>query len=116
MLLPLCIAALATFAIPKAFNWTKIMKTINDDPEGFFDDSGWLFLDPNSGDEAEDEDDAYNPLDSEYDDGDESGESNYSEEEESEDDNESCNKPISRGLAVLTNRFPHRWWISKMII
>ena len=24
------------------------MKTINDDPEGFFDNGGWSFLDPES--------------------------------------------------------------------
>ena len=24
------------------------MKTINDDPEGFFDNGGWTFLDPES--------------------------------------------------------------------
>ena len=29
-------------------NWTKIMKTIVDDPEGFFDNGGWTFLDPES--------------------------------------------------------------------
>lgn len=29
-------------------NWTKIMKTITDDPEGFFDQGGWTFLAPES--------------------------------------------------------------------
>lgn len=29
-------------------NWTKIMKTINDDPEGFFENGGWTFLDSGS--------------------------------------------------------------------
>lgn len=29
-------------------NWTKIMKTIVDDPEGFFEQGGWSFLDPES--------------------------------------------------------------------
>lgn len=32
----------------QSFNWAKIMKTINDDPEGFFDNGGWSFLDPES--------------------------------------------------------------------
>ena len=32
----------------QSLNWTKIMKTINDDPEGFFDSGGWSFLDPES--------------------------------------------------------------------
>ena len=29
-------------------NWTKIMKTINDNPEDFFENGGWSFLEPNS--------------------------------------------------------------------
>lgn len=51
-------------------NWTKIMKTITDDPEGFFDSGGWTFLDPESDaenedaeDEEEEEDDAYEVRD-----------------------------------------------------
>ena len=32
----------------QSLNWTKIMKTINDDPQGFFDNGGWSFLDPDS--------------------------------------------------------------------
>jgi len=32
----------------QSLNWTKIMKTITDDPEGFFDNGGWTFLDPES--------------------------------------------------------------------
>ena len=32
----------------QSLNWTKVMKTINDDPEGFFDSGGWSFLDPES--------------------------------------------------------------------
>lgn len=41
------------------------MKTITDDPEGFFESGGWTFLDPESDaeggedDEEEDEDEAY---------------------------------------------------------
>lgn len=42
-------------------NWTKIMKTITDDPEGFFESGGWSFLDPEEsegeGEETEDEED-----------------------------------------------------------
>lgn len=50
----------------QSLNWTKIMKTITDDPEGFFENGGWTFLDPESDDEnnaeeveEEEEDDAY---------------------------------------------------------
>ena len=32
----------------QSLNWPKIMKTITDDPEGFFDNGGWTFLDPDS--------------------------------------------------------------------
>lgn len=41
------------------------MKTITDDPEGFFESGGWTFLDPESDDEVgededeEDEDEVY---------------------------------------------------------
>lgn len=46
------------------------MKTITDDPTGFFDQGGWTFLDPESGsDECEtgesSEDAAYEPTDAE---------------------------------------------------
>lgn len=55
----------------QSLNWTKIMKTITDDPVGFIETGGWSFLEPDSegedaaGDETEDEeDDAYEPTDS----------------------------------------------------
>ncbi|KZC04875.1 FACT complex subunit spt16 [Dufourea novaeangliae] len=66
----------------QSLNWTKIMKTITDDPVGFFDNGGWTFLDPESDaenddvdDEEEEEDDAYEPTD-------------LDSEEESDDDSE----------------------------
>lgn len=72
----------------QSLNWTKIMKTITDDPEGFFESGGWSFLDPESdgeegdGDDDSEEDDQYNPSDEEN-----SGEeeSDSEEEEDSED-------------------------------
>lgn len=67
----------------QSLNWIKIMKTITDDPEGFFESGGWTFLDPESdeenvqqSDDTEDEDEAYIPSDVE------------SESEESEEDSE----------------------------
>ncbi|CAB3385354.1 Hypothetical predicted protein [Cloeon dipterum] len=39
----------------QSLNWTKIMKTIVDDSENFFESGGWSFLDPESGTEGEDE-------------------------------------------------------------
>lgn len=54
----------------QSLNWVKIMKTITDDPEGFFENGGWTFLDPESDaeeavadEETEDEDEAYEPSD-----------------------------------------------------
>lgn len=56
----------------QSLNWVKIMKTITDDPEGFFESGGWTFLDPESDEEenaqeeeTEDEDDTYQPSDAE---------------------------------------------------
>ena len=41
----------------QSLNWTKIMKTIVDDPEGFFESGGWSFLDPESGSDDDDDED-----------------------------------------------------------
>ena len=32
----------------QSLNWAKIMKTIIDDPAGFFETGGWGFLEPDS--------------------------------------------------------------------
>ncbi|XP_022662771.1 FACT complex subunit spt16-like [Varroa jacobsoni] len=78
----------------QSLNWTKIMKTITSDPEGFFDQGGWKFLDPQSGsedegdeDDEDDEDEEFNPTESEDDgdggdDDDESDSEDYSSETE----------------------------------
>jgi len=42
----------------QSLNWGKIMKTIVDDPEGFFESGGWSFLDPESDGEDDDDDDS----------------------------------------------------------
>ncbi|KAK0174573.1 hypothetical protein PV327_010331 [Microctonus hyperodae] len=77
----------------QSLNWAKIMKTITDDPEGFFESGGWTFLDPESDaenedveDEEEEEDDAYEPsdLESEEESDDDSDYSEASEESDSE--------------------------------
>ena len=79
------------------------MKTIVDDPEDFFENGGWSFLDSNSGDEDEnedeEEDDAYNPSGSELEEVDDSNESDYSEDSassEDEDDNDGKFNLISK--------------------
>lgn len=81
------------------------MKTITDDPEGFFDSGGWTFLDPESDEEnaeeeeTEDEDEAYQPTDVE-----EEG-SEWSEEdsEYSEGDTEDDDDDASEGLGKDNN-------------
>lgn len=82
----------------QSLNWAKVMKTIIDDPDGFFEQGGWSFLDPDSDneeqgrDEEDSEDDgAYAPSDEEmgseeesedYSEADsEASESDYSEED-----------------------------------
>ena len=50
----------------QSLNWTKIMKTIVEDPEGFFEDGGWNFLDGESNDAANDEDDDDDSEDDEF--------------------------------------------------
>lgn len=80
----------------QSLNWQKIMKTITDDPEGFFEQGGWTFLDPESGSEADnesaesEEDEAYNPTDAGTDEESDEDDSEYSEasEDESEDSDE----------------------------
>lgn len=78
----------------QSLNWTKIMKTITDDPDGFFESGGWTFLDPESDveegaaeDEEESEDDAYEPTDAETEEESEE-DSEYSEASEDSDSDE----------------------------
>jgi len=79
----------------QSLNWVKIMKTINDDPEGFFDNGGWNFLEPesdteqeNADEEEEDEDETFE-LSEEDGSEDESEDSEeYSEVDEDESDSD----------------------------
>lgn len=80
----------------QSLNWPKIMKTIIEDPEQFFETGGWTFLDPESdneaagaADESSDEDEAYEPTDVESvdDESDEDSEE-YSEASEDSDSGE----------------------------
>ncbi|KAI0981096.1 hypothetical protein GJ496_001499 [Pomphorhynchus laevis] len=71
----------------QSLNWTKVMKAIVDDIEGFFESGGWNFLEPESEAEGsdklgDDDDDVYQPSD--LSDMDESSESEY--ENSAEDD------------------------------
>lgn len=79
----------------QSLNWGKIMKTIVEDPEGFFESGGWSFLNPESDAEGEDEEDeevdeVYAPTDSgsemEESSEDYSGASEYTESESEEEE------------------------------
>ncbi|XP_026678301.1 FACT complex subunit spt16 [Diaphorina citri] len=78
----------------QSLNWTKIMKTITDDFEGFFENGGWTFLDPESDAEAADEDDedeedeVYEPTDVDDEEFSEEEDSEYSEASEESDESE----------------------------
>lgn len=81
----------------QSLNWTKIMKTITDDPEGFFESGGWTFLDPESdgenanghGSDESEEDDAYEPTDLESEEeSDEDSEYSEASEDDSDDSDE----------------------------
>ncbi|CAG9854847.1 unnamed protein product [Phyllotreta striolata] len=80
----------------QSLNWVKIMKTITDDPEGFFESGGWTFLDPESDveeapdEESEDEDEVYEPTDVDGEEGSEWSEedSEYSEGDTEDDDDD----------------------------
>merc|ERR1719427_2149014 len=65
----------------QSLNWGKIMKTIVDDPEGFFDSGGWNFLDPES--DGSDEDETFNMSEDE----DEASEESDSDEDFTDDSN-----------------------------
>lgn len=96
----------------QSLNWQKIMKTITDDPEGFFESGGWTFLDPESDDEqaaqdeeSEDEDDAYQPSDGVSASEESDEDSEYSEgdtDESDEDASEELGKPLWINL-ILEN-------------
>ncbi|KAF7278316.1 hypothetical protein GWI33_008533 [Rhynchophorus ferrugineus] len=76
----------------QSLNWAKIMKTITDDPEGFFDSGGWTFLDPESDEEeaaeeeTDDEDEVYRPSDLESGSEESDEDSEYSEGDTEESD------------------------------
>jgi nucleosome binding factor SPN SPT16 subunit len=66
---------------PLNLNWTTIMKTVNEDPEQFFKEGGWKFLQTESDDESEQSESA-----SEFEMDESDFENDASEEEDSEFD------------------------------
>ncbi|CAH0557604.1 unnamed protein product [Brassicogethes aeneus] len=76
----------------QSLNWVKIMKTITDDPEGFFESGGWTFLDPESDveeaaqDEESEDDEAFDPSDLESVSEESDEDSEYSEGDTEDDD------------------------------
>ncbi|KAJ7313085.1 hypothetical protein JRQ81_004353 [Phrynocephalus forsythii] len=89
----------------QSLNWTKIMKTIVDDPEGFFEQGGWSFLEPegegsdaeSGGSGSEMEDETFNPSEEEDDEEEDTDEDYSSEAEESDYSKESLGSEEERG-------------------
>lgn len=82
----------------QSLNWTKIMKTIVDDPEGFFDSGGWNFLDPESDGESEDDDDSDEDETFNMSDGDEDGSDESDSDEDFSDDSDISEEDYSEEL------------------
>ena len=82
----------------QSLNWTKIMKTIVDDPEGFFESGGWSFLDPESDGEGDDDDDSEEDENFEVSGEDEASDYSDSDEDFSEDSNISDEENYSEEL------------------
>ncbi len=75
----------------QSLNWTKIMKTILDDPEGFFEEGGWNFLDSNNSDNDEGEDEEDSEDDEEF----QVSESEAASEEVSDSEDDYSSEDIS---------------------
>lgn len=60
------------------FNWPNIMKTINEDPAGFYEMGGWLYLQPGNSNNSDSDSEEESEFEAEEDD----------EEEDEEDDEE----------------------------
>merc|ERR1711922_19154 len=71
----------------QSLNWGKVMKTIVDDPEGFFESGGWNFLDPDSGSEDGDGDSEEEDEDFDVEEDDEGSDFSESDDDYSEDSN-----------------------------
>ncbi|KAJ2703732.1 FACT complex subunit spt16 [Coemansia sp. IMI 203386] len=83
---------------PVNLNWAPIMKTINNDPAGFFEDGGWSFLAQDSdaeGEDSEEEESEFTVSEDEFEESEsessaeESGFGTESDESEEDDDDES---------------------------
>lgn len=71
------------------FNWTNIMKTVNEDPTGFYEMGGWTYLQPDeagAADESEDGSSEYEPDEEDEEEEDEESEEEYEESEEEEEE------------------------------
>jgi len=77
----------------QSLNWSKILKTVLDDPVDFFAQGGWNFLEPNDesgGEESDEEESDFNPegSGSEEDFSSENSSEDYSDENEDSDEEE----------------------------
>lgn len=73
------------------FNWTNIMKTVNEDPVGFYEMGGWTYLQPeeaSEGSDAEDGSSEYEPDEDEEEVFESEDDEDYESDEEEEEDDE----------------------------
>jgi len=88
----------------QSLNWAKIMKTITDNPEAFFADGGWEFLDPqeeevDQDDDSEVEDQTFKVSDdgAEEESSDDGSDEDFSGEDEEESEEEELGSDESSG-------------------
>ncbi|XP_042233309.1 FACT complex subunit spt16-like isoform X2 [Homarus americanus] len=84
----------------QSLNWAKVMKTIIDDPDGFFEQGGWSFLDPDSDAENEQEEEEDSEDDGAYAPTDEELGSEEESEDYSEGDSEASDSEYSEDLGT----------------
>jgi len=81
----------------QSLNWGKVMKTIVDDPEGFFESGGWSFLEPEE-EEGDDDDSEEEDENFELSDAEEGSDFSESDDDFSEDSNLSDEEDYSEEL------------------
>lgn len=93
---------------PVNLNWPTIMKTINSDPYGFFQDGGWSFLGGSGDSDGEDDDEEtaesdFDPSDENPQDEEDYSEEDYSEEDDAADDDSDMSADEDDDIAESDN-------------
>jgi nucleosome binding factor SPN SPT16 subunit len=77
------------------FNWANIMKTVNEDPSGFYEMGGWTYLQPDEAIGESDEEDGSSEFEPDNDDEEEESESEEDEEFEGSESEEDASEEES---------------------